>query len=85
MPSVKTAVSLPKEIYDQTEAAAQEMKVSRSSLYALALKEWLRRRESQRMLDQLNEVYKDPPDEEERQYLKAMERLQAEVLERDEW
>ena len=41
--SMKTAVSLPDELFRQAEAAAKKLRMSRSKLYATALSEFLDR------------------------------------------
>jgi len=52
---MKTAVSLPDELFRQAEATAKQMRVSRSKLYAEAIAEFLDRRQS--VTEHLNEVY----------------------------
>ncbi len=65
MPTVKTAISMPKSIFDEVNEAASELGLSRSGVIVQALKDFLYQRESDRMLAQLNEAYADEPDEEE--------------------
>jgi metal-responsive CopG/Arc/MetJ family transcriptional regulator len=84
MPTVKTAISLDKELYEEAEALADEQKVSRSRLYALALEEYLRRHESRLMLRELNAVYEAGPDENERALTEGMARQQRRIVE-GEW
>jgi metal-responsive CopG/Arc/MetJ family transcriptional regulator len=84
MPTVKTAISLDKELYEEAEALADEQKVSRSRLYALALEEYLRRHESRLMLRELNAVYEAAPDENERALTEGMARQQRRIVE-GEW
>ena len=57
MPNVKTAVSIEEPLFERAEDLARQMKVSRSRLYAMALEAFLRRQESQEMLQQLNDAY----------------------------
>jgi metal-responsive CopG/Arc/MetJ family transcriptional regulator len=40
---MKTAISLPDEVFEQAERAAKRLKVSRSELYGRALSEYLAR------------------------------------------
>lgn len=40
---MKTAISLPDEVFEQAEQAAKRMKLSRSELYSRALSEYLAR------------------------------------------
>jgi metal-responsive CopG/Arc/MetJ family transcriptional regulator len=84
MATVKTAISMPEHLFEELEAAAKEMQVSRSQVFALAVKKFLRERENRRILEQLNRVYGDGPDEEEREYLKRMKARYRKIIE-GEW
>ncbi len=84
MATVKTAISIPEDLFAGLEMASKEMKLSRSQVFALAVKDFLRERESCRMLEQLNRVYSEPPDEEEREYLKRMKARYGKIIE-GEW
>jgi len=59
MSSIKTAISIDQPLYEQAEALAREMKISRSRLYELALEAFLRREESQNLLARLDAVYRE--------------------------
>jgi metal-responsive CopG/Arc/MetJ family transcriptional regulator len=83
MSNVKTAISLQKALFDQLETLARQMKVSRSRLLALALEEFIRRRENQKLLDQINQAYEDVPDTKEQNYILKMRRLHRELVEGD--
>ncbi len=78
---MKTAVSVPDDLFKQAEAAARRLKVSRSRLYATALSEFLDRQQSQSITDRLNEVYSrrlakvDP----------ALQRAQLKSIDKDFW
>ena len=80
MTNIKTAVSLDENLFKQVEVAAHEMKVSRSRLFALALEEFLRRRETQQLVASLNEVYSGEPDPEDELALRALRHLYRKVL-----
>jgi metal-responsive CopG/Arc/MetJ family transcriptional regulator len=54
---MKTAVSVPDELFRQGEAAAKKLRISRSKLYATALAEYLGRKRSKSITERLNEVY----------------------------
>lgn len=84
MANVKTAISLPESLFKQAEAVAEELKVSRSRLMALALEEFIRRRQNLQLLEKINAAYADPPDEEEQAMLRTMRRYQRRIVE-GEW
>ncbi|MGB8648674.1 MAG: hypothetical protein WCF84_25780 [Anaerolineae bacterium] len=84
MAYIKTAVSVQKQLFDELEALAREMRLSRSRLYALALEDFVRRHENERMLDQINAAYQEPPAAQEQVALRKMKRKQRRVVE-GEW
>lgn len=55
---VKTAVSIPDEVFEQAERLARERNVSRSQLYADALRMLVQ--SDARVTEQLNEVHGGP-------------------------
>ena len=66
MANIKTAVSIEKPLFEQAEDLARQMNVSRSRLYEMALEDFLRRQESARILQQLNDVASEEDAEEAR-------------------
>ena len=54
---MKTAVSLPDDLFRKAEVAAKKLRISRSQLYATAIAEFLERSRSERMTEKLNELY----------------------------
>ena len=70
MAMIKTAISMPKSMFDEVNEAASELEISRSRLIVLALKDFLHQRESARMLAQLNAVYGDDESPEELELLR---------------
>ena len=84
MSTVKTAVSLDKSLFAQVEAIAQEMQVSRSRLVALALEEFVGRRENRRLIEQINAVVDGATETaEDRALLNDMRRRHRKIVEGD--
>ena len=54
MANVKTAISIPAPLFAKVERAAKEMSVSRSEFFALAVEDYLRHRESRRLLKKID-------------------------------
>ena len=54
---MKTAISVPEGIFKEADRLARELGISRSELYANAVKEFLEARRNQRVQEKLNEVY----------------------------
>ena len=85
MPNIKTAVSIEQPLFERADQLAAQMRVSRSRLYALALEMFIQKRESQQMLEQLNRVCEEnPPTDEEKRLLEAMQQRQRSLVE-GEW
>ena len=85
MPNMKIAISIEKPLFERAEKLAEQMRVSRSRLYALALEMFIQKRESQQILEQLNRVWgENPPTDEEKQLLEAMQHQQRHLAE-GEW
>jgi metal-responsive CopG/Arc/MetJ family transcriptional regulator len=55
--SMKTAVSLPDELFRMAEATARRLRVSRSKLYATAIAEFLEGHRGNSITERLNDVY----------------------------
>ena len=54
---MKTAISLPDAIFQEAEALADQLGVSRSELYTQALQAYLQKYNCQQILSELNQVY----------------------------
>lgn len=54
---MKTAISLPDAVFEQAEALAQQLGLSRSELYTKALQSYLKRYNREQILLKLNQVY----------------------------
>lgn len=79
--TVKTAISIDKNLFDQAEAVAQELEISRSHLFTLALEQYLRHRQGQQMLAQINAAYSEEPDPDEQLLLERMRKSARKQLE----
>ncbi len=80
MPGVKTAISLDPDLFQQVCKMAEKMDISRSRLFALAMKDYLHNLESRQFLVQLNEVYSDEPDAEDIAVATAMRQKHRKAL-----
>ena len=78
---MKTAVSIPDELFQAAEKHAAKEKTSRSNLYATALAEYLRRERGKQITEEMNRALEDidqTPDP-------AWEAVQIAALKRSEW
>jgi metal-responsive CopG/Arc/MetJ family transcriptional regulator len=65
--SMKTAISVPDDLFEEIEKYAQERGSSRSEVFVLAVRDFLRKKESADMLEALNSVYSESDNPEEAQ------------------
>jgi len=78
---MKTAISLPDDLFRSADTLAERLGVSRSQLFATAVAEFLAKHQAKKITDQLNAVYAtqdgriDP----------SLSRLQARSVPRDAW
>jgi metal-responsive CopG/Arc/MetJ family transcriptional regulator len=78
---VKTAVSLPDELFRMAEATARRLRISRSELYAKAISEFLKSQRENSITERLNDLYS-------RRTAKVdsgLHRAQLKSLDRDAW
>jgi metal-responsive CopG/Arc/MetJ family transcriptional regulator len=54
MSTIKTAISIQESLFEQIETTAQELQISRSHLFTLAVEEYLRRRQNEQLLQRIN-------------------------------
>ena len=78
---MKTAISIPNDLFESAERLAKDLGMSRSELYASAIRRYVQERSGEEITARLDEVYAaedgglDP----------AVARLQGRSLPEDEW
>lgn len=78
---MKTAISLPDDLFESADALAERMGVSRSQLYATAVAEYVAKHREQDVTARLNEVYS----EEQTGLEPELRRAQARSIGTSEW
>lgn len=78
---MKTAISLPDSVFDEAEALAQELGLSRSELYTKALQAYLKKHNRNQILNKLNQVYLQESSELD----PMMAKMQFMSLPREDW
>jgi hypothetical protein len=81
--NIKTGISINRGLAEDADTLAREMGVTRSGLYAMALREFIRRRESASLLEKLNDAYREP-DPEDEPLLRGIKRHGRRVLDEEE-
>ncbi len=84
MASKKTAISIEGPVFEEIEALAKEMEVSRSFLFTLAAKEFIQRHKSQKLLEAINKAYDDTTDLAEEK-LRSQMKSRHRRLVKDQW
>ncbi|MGY8814037.1 MAG: hypothetical protein ACKVHQ_04885 [Gammaproteobacteria bacterium] len=80
---MKTAISIPDEIFKEAERAAKNLGVSRSELYSKAVLNFVERYRRENLTEKLNEVYSE--DELISELDSQFVNLQAESITREKW
>ena len=78
---MKTAISLPDEVFEAAEQLADELGLSRSGLYARAVADFVEQQRGENVTARLNEVYAEV----ESTLDPLLARLQSASLPNDEW
>ena len=84
MANIKTAISMQEALFVKVETIARELKIPRSQVFTLAVKEFIQRQENKQLLAQMNAAYSDEPDAEEQKRLRQMQKIQRRLVE-GEW
>ena len=78
---MKTAISLPDTVFEELDATAKELGISRSELIRTALEDFLRRRRASETTERLNRSYTENPPEPD----PFLDHLVLEGMKRTEW
>ena len=84
MASIKTAISIQEPLFQQVEALANELNISRSRIFVLAVEEFIQRYNNLQLLEEINRAYDDLPDDTEQLYSAKVRRQQRKLVE-GEW
>jgi predicted transcriptional regulator len=78
---MKTAISLPDDLFDKAEKLARKLKKSRSQFYREAVADLVARYDEQAMIEAINRAYASPDPETDAFVAEAARR----ILEQTEW
>jgi len=78
---MKTAVSIPDDVFEEAERLAAELQTSRSQLYSRALQEFVTRHSPDRLTEAMNRVIDEVGNEVD----EFTQRASRRVLEQVEW
>jgi len=83
--SVKTAISIREELFEKVNNLAEELHISRSKLFVMAVQDFIKKNDSQSLLAQIDHAFDDYPDAKEIEIHNKMRRKQALNLEKESW
>lgn len=78
---MKTEVTIPDPVFAAAERLAKRERISRSDLYAKALRDYVKPREANGITRKLNRVYARQPSRLD----PSIERMQSEAIGEDRW
>jgi metal-responsive CopG/Arc/MetJ family transcriptional regulator len=82
--TIKTAISIQKSLFEQAETLAQELNVSRSELFGLAIETFVKHHQNQTLLQEINNAYSDEQDASDKVRLSKMRKHHRKIV-RNEW
>jgi metal-responsive CopG/Arc/MetJ family transcriptional regulator len=82
---VKTAISLDDELFQKIEAISKELQISRSRLFALAVREFIARHENLNLLQAINLAYDDEESDSGEKILRDSMRSKQRDLVEGQW
>jgi len=78
---MKTAISIPHDLFEAAERLARRLGMSRSRLYTCAVSEFLRQHRGDDVTEKLNQIYENEPSGLD----SLCQTLQVASLGKDEW
>ncbi|MBW3563836.1 MAG: hypothetical protein KY459_03835 [Acidobacteria bacterium] len=78
---MKTAISIPDELFEQAEELAERLQITRSRLYALAVADYTVRHRSKAVREKLDDIYSEQSAEVD----EALSIMQGLSIPREEW
>ena len=82
--TIKTAISIQKTLFEEAENLAQELNVSRSELFGLAIESFVRNYQNQKLLEEINQAYAGEPDPQDQVRLTKMRKHHRKLV-RNAW
>jgi len=82
---MKTAISIPDELFNKVDELAAELHLSRSQIFTEAVMEYLKRQQNMKILDAINKVYSEDDTEEEERLREEGKKHYAGLLKDEKW
>jgi len=82
---VKTAISIPDELFKSAENAAKKLNISRSELYQIAIEQYIEVFNEEDLLENLNKAYESEPSKVDNSIEAMQSETIAKATENDSW
>jgi len=82
--TVKTAICIQKTLFDQAEILAQQLNISRSRLFGIAIENFIKNCKNRALLDTINNACEDQSDPNEQIRIAVMQKQHRKLVE-GEW
>lgn len=82
---MKTAISIPDDIFEDINKLSKKLSCSRSKLFTDAAKEYIEKMRNKQIFDDLNDAYGDKETVEETKVRGKSKKYHAKMLKRDKW
>ena len=82
---MKTAISVPDALFHEVDKAAKELRASRSEVFVTAVREYLEKRKSRKLLDDLNNALAVAETAEEYAGRQKIKKQFARVVRKERW
>ena len=82
---VKTAISLQQYLFDEVNALAAELNMSRSKFFVVAAEAFIEKMQHKKMLLQINAAYSQNDIAEDANLMQSMRNKQAQLVAKEAW
>lgn len=82
---MKTAISMPDDLFEAVNQAAEEENISRSKIFTEAVRKYLEQRNNHKLLLALNKAYAVEETKEEKEVRKHSRKYYARKIVREKW
>ncbi|MBI4715073.1 MAG: ribbon-helix-helix protein, CopG family [Nitrospirae bacterium] len=82
---MKTAISIPDDLYEMVEELSEKLHLSRSRIFSEAVRDYLAKRRNEEILRQINVVYSEAETEEDKTIRKHAKKRYTRTLKAEKW
>lgn len=82
---MKTAISIPDELFNKVDELAAELHLSRSQIFTDAVIEYLKRQQNLKILEAINKVYSEHETDEEKRLREEGKKHYTGLLKDEKW